>query len=59
MAEISGLKAAKVVLVHGGFVDGSGWEGVYKILEETTGDVDKKQQGTLVQIQLDADLGEK
>jgi len=23
-----------VVLVHGGFVDGSGWEGVYKILRE-------------------------
>src|SRR3979411_1214190 len=22
-----------VVLVHGGFVDGSGWEGVYKILK--------------------------
>jgi len=21
-----------VVLVHGGFVDGSGWEGVYKLL---------------------------
>ena len=21
-----------VVLVHGGFVDGSGWEGVYKVL---------------------------
>lgn len=32
MAEIPGLKAANVVLVHGGFVDGSGWEGVYKIL---------------------------
>ena len=31
MAEIPGLKAS-VVLVHGGFVDGSGWEGVYKIL---------------------------
>ena len=26
------LKATNVVLVHGGFVDGSGWEGVYKIL---------------------------
>jgi hypothetical protein len=22
-----------VVLVHGGFVDGSGWEGVYQILK--------------------------
>ena len=32
MAEVPGLKAANVVLVHGGFVDGSGWEGVYKIL---------------------------
>jgi len=26
------LGAKTVVLVHGGFVDGSGWEGVYKIL---------------------------
>jgi len=32
MAEIPGLKATNVVLVHGGFVDGSGWEGVYKAL---------------------------
>jgi pimeloyl-ACP methyl ester carboxylesterase len=32
MAEIPGLKATNIVLVHGGFVDGSGWEGVYKIL---------------------------
>ncbi len=23
-----------IVLVHGGFVDGSGWEGVYKILKK-------------------------
>src|SRR5688572_33005871 len=23
-----------VVLVHGGFADGSGWEGVYKLLKE-------------------------
>ena len=32
---MSGLAASTgvtVVLVHGGFVDGSGWEGVYKIL---------------------------
>ena len=28
----SGIK--NVVLVHGGFVDGSGWEGVYKILKQ-------------------------
>ncbi|MEK6323846.1 MAG: alpha/beta hydrolase [Acidobacteriota bacterium] len=32
MAEVPSLKATNVVLVHGGFVDGSGWEGVYKIL---------------------------
>ena len=24
-----------VVLVHGGFVDGAGWEGVYRILKKT------------------------
>ncbi len=27
-------KAMTVVLVHGGFVDGSGWEGVYRILRK-------------------------
>ena len=26
--------ALNIVLVHGGFVDGSGWEGVYKILKQ-------------------------
>ena len=26
--------AASIVLVHGGFVDGSGWEGVYNILRK-------------------------
>jgi pimeloyl-ACP methyl ester carboxylesterase len=26
--------AVSIVLVHGGFVDGSGWEGVYKILKK-------------------------
>ena len=30
--EASGVK--NVVLVHGGFVDGSGWQGVYKILKK-------------------------
>ena len=34
MAERPGLDARTVVLVHGGFVDGSGWEGVYKILRK-------------------------
>ena len=32
MAERESLGAKTVVLVHGGFVDGSGWEGVYNIL---------------------------
>src|SRR5438445_3948951 len=32
MAENVGAKT--VVLVHGGFVDGSGWEGVYNILRK-------------------------
>jgi pimeloyl-ACP methyl ester carboxylesterase len=32
MVERPSLEAMTVVLVHGGFVDGSGWEGVYKIL---------------------------
>ena len=34
MADVSGLGARTVVLVHGGFVDGSGWDGVYKILRK-------------------------
>ena len=32
MSNDHSIKATNVVLVHGGFVDGSGWEGVYKIL---------------------------
>ena len=32
MTELKSSKVSNVVLVHGGFVDGSGWEGVYKIL---------------------------
>ena len=34
MAGVSGLTARAIVLVHGGFVDGSGWESVYKILKK-------------------------
>ena len=34
MAERSSLEARSIVLVHGGFVDGSGWEGVYNILRK-------------------------
>jgi pimeloyl-ACP methyl ester carboxylesterase len=34
MSERPSLEARTVVLVHGGFVDGSGWEGVYNILRK-------------------------
>jgi len=34
MAEGSSLTAIPIVLVHGGFVDGSGWESVYQILKQ-------------------------
>src|SRR5438128_2207711 len=34
MAERPSLGSRTVVLVHGGFVDGSGWEGVYRILRK-------------------------
>jgi pimeloyl-ACP methyl ester carboxylesterase len=38
--------ASPVVLVHGGFVDGSGWEGVYNILKEHGHDVSVVQNPT-------------
>lgn len=41
-----GTKKA-VVLVHGGFVDGSGWEGVYQILKKDGFDVSVVQNPTL------------
>lgn len=31
--EVSNFMVNNIVLVHGGFVDGSGWEGVYQILK--------------------------
>ncbi len=34
MAGVSNSAELTLVLVHGGFVDGSGWEGVYKILKK-------------------------
>ena len=34
MAGAASVAAAPIVLVHGGFVDGSGWESVYKILKK-------------------------
>ena len=34
MAAIASAALATIVLVHGGFVDGAGWEGVYKSLQK-------------------------
>jgi pimeloyl-ACP methyl ester carboxylesterase len=34
MSETRGSASTSIVLVHGGFVDGSGWEGVYNILRK-------------------------
>jgi len=33
MAGATGPRTTNIVLVHGGFVDGSGWQGVYKLLK--------------------------
>jgi pimeloyl-ACP methyl ester carboxylesterase len=40
-------KALNIVLVHGGFVDGSGWRGVYEILKHQGYDVTVVQNPTL------------
>jgi pimeloyl-ACP methyl ester carboxylesterase len=40
-------KALNVVLVHGGFVDGSGWESVYRILKNDGHDVSVVQNPTV------------
>src|ERR1700754_3083863 len=34
MVDSTSTATVAIVLVHGGFVDGSGWEGVYKILKK-------------------------
>ena len=34
MAGVSNPTEISIVLVHGGFVDGSGWEGVYQLLKQ-------------------------
>ncbi len=47
MAEIPRFEARTVVLVHGGFVDGSGWEGVYKILRKDGYEVSIVQNPTI------------
>src|SRR6202051_3180757 len=40
------LSTPTVVLVHGGFVDGAGWEGVYNILKKDDYDVSVVQNPT-------------
>ncbi len=47
MAGASGSGARNVVLVHGGFVDGSGWEGVYGILRRNSYAVSIVQHPTI------------
>jgi pimeloyl-ACP methyl ester carboxylesterase len=39
--------AVSIVLVHGGFVDGSGWEGVYRILKKDGYEVSIVQNATI------------
>ncbi len=41
------MASKSVVLVHGGFVDGSGWQGVYDILRKDGYDVSVVQNPTL------------
>jgi len=47
MADKASAASAAVVLVHGGFVDGSGWEDVYKILKQDGYNVSIVQNPTL------------
>ena len=43
----AGSGARTVVLVHGGFVDGSGWQGVYELLRQDGYNVSVVQNPTL------------
>lgn len=45
--EMSNPKSIAIVLVHGGFVDGSGWEYVYRMLKRDGYDVSVVQNPTL------------
>src|SRR5881296_3937803 len=47
MAEEPRMAARHVVLVHGGFVDGSGWERVYKVLRKDRYTVNIVQNPTI------------
>ena len=46
-ADAAGTKPHAIVLVHGGFVDGSGWEGVYQALKKDGYDVAIVQNPTV------------
>src|SRR5579872_215079 len=46
-AQAQSAPVKSIVLVHGGFVDGSGWEGVYKILKKDGYDVTIVQNSTV------------
>jgi pimeloyl-ACP methyl ester carboxylesterase len=46
MVDIANNAPAAIVLVHGGFVDGSGWEDVYRILKKDGYDVSIVQNPT-------------
>src|SRR5262245_61112305 len=47
MSDVASEDTVTVVLVHGGFVDGSGWEDVYRILKRDGYDVSIVQNPTL------------
>jgi pimeloyl-ACP methyl ester carboxylesterase len=47
MSDVQSSAALTVVLVHGGFVDGAGWEGVYKLLKKDGYNVSIVQNPTL------------
>jgi hypothetical protein len=47
MAATSDSTVKTIVLVHGGFVDGSGWEGVYSILKKDGYNVSFVQNPTI------------
>src|SRR6266851_7760117 len=47
MVEVSHSTEKTIVLVHGGFVDGSGWEGIYRILKKDGYNVAIVQNPTL------------
>ena len=47
MSSNSGPDSVNIVLVHGGFVDGSGWEPVYRLLRKSNLPVSVVQHPTL------------